>query len=300
MAKALSAISPASITVISRVPGRFTPSWNADSNMGGRLLADCAAPCNSRRRSNRGRPCMHDAIDAAACSGAAARLAAAMTAAARPASPAAAAGELTPMTLPPPIGRAERLARLAKARDADAAPTASARSSSSPGRASIISPASNGGGRERLTAAVIPARGRPDHRHALLRKALASRRAWRSRPRSAPGTRTRSRSSWSPTSSQERERRGRSRSASRRPIASSSSTGCSSSCRGVRVVSANPVVRALRMIKTPAELALMQAAADITIAALRATPARRRARAWRRADIDALIAAATAGARRRL
>ena len=40
MAKALSAISPASSAVISRVPGRFTPSWNAESNMGARLLAD--------------------------------------------------------------------------------------------------------------------------------------------------------------------------------------------------------------------------------------------------------------------
>ncbi len=39
---------------------------------------------------------------------------------------------------------------------------------------------------------------------------------------------------------------------------------------GARIVSANPVVRALRMIKTPAELALMQAAADVTIAAFRA------------------------------
>jgi Xaa-Pro aminopeptidase len=37
-----------------------------------------------------------------------------------------------------------------------------------------------------------------------------------------------------------------------------------------KIVSANPVVRALRMIKTPAELALMQAAADITVAAFRA------------------------------
>ena len=36
---------------------------------------------------------------------------------------------------------------------------------------------------------------------------------------------------------------------------------------GVRVVSANPVARALRMIKSPAEIALMQAAADITLAA---------------------------------
>lgn len=37
----------------------------------------------------------------------------------------------------------------------------------------------------------------------------------------------------------------------------------------INVVSANPVARALRMIKTPAELALMQAAADITVAAFR-------------------------------
>ena len=39
---------------------------------------------------------------------------------------------------------------------------------------------------------------------------------------------------------------------------------------GAKVVSANPVVRALRMIKSPAELALMQSAADVTIAAFRA------------------------------
>ena len=37
----------------------------------------------------------------------------------------------------------------------------------------------------------------------------------------------------------------------------------------VNVVSANPIARAIRMIKTPAELALMQAAADITVAAFR-------------------------------
>ena len=38
---------------------------------------------------------------------------------------------------------------------------------------------------------------------------------------------------------------------------------------GARIVSANPVVRALRMIKMPTELALMQAASDITVAAYR-------------------------------
>jgi Xaa-Pro dipeptidase len=38
---------------------------------------------------------------------------------------------------------------------------------------------------------------------------------------------------------------------------------------GVKLVSANPVVRGCRMIKTPTELALMQKATDITIAAYR-------------------------------
>jgi Xaa-Pro dipeptidase len=39
---------------------------------------------------------------------------------------------------------------------------------------------------------------------------------------------------------------------------------------GTKIVSANSIVRAQRMIKSPAELALMQSAADITVAALRA------------------------------
>jgi Xaa-Pro dipeptidase len=38
---------------------------------------------------------------------------------------------------------------------------------------------------------------------------------------------------------------------------------------GLKAISANPVVRALRLIKSPAELALMQAANDITIRAMR-------------------------------
>ena len=57
------------------------------------------------------------------------------------------------------------------------------------------------------------------------------------------------------------------------------------------IVSANPVVRAQRMIKSPAELALMQAAADITVEALRYAGERTRA-GMNSADIDALIAAA--------
>jgi Xaa-Pro dipeptidase len=57
-------------------------------------------------------------------------------------------------------------------------------------------------------------------------------------------------------------------------------------------VSANPVVRGCRMIKSPAELALMQAAADITIAAFRDTHGKVRA-GMTPSDIDALIGDAT-------
>ncbi len=59
----------------------------------------------------------------------------------------------------------------------------------------------------------------------------------------------------------------------------------------VPIVSANPVVRAQRMIKSPAELALMQAAADIMAASLRYAGQRTR-EGMSSADIDALIAAA--------
>jgi Xaa-Pro dipeptidase len=58
-----------------------------------------------------------------------------------------------------------------------------------------------------------------------------------------------------------------------------------------RVVSANSVVRAQRMVKSPAELALMQAAADIMAASLRYAGERTRD-GMAPAQIDALIAAA--------
>ena len=58
------------------------------------------------------------------------------------------------------------------------------------------------------------------------------------------------------------------------------------------IVNANPVVRAMRMRKTAAELALMQAASDITIAAFRhAWPQVREG--MTKDDIDAIIGAAT-------
>ncbi|GAO38455.1 peptidase M24 family protein [Sphingomonas changbaiensis NBRC 104936] len=60
----------------------------------------------------------------------------------------------------------------------------------------------------------------------------------------------------------------------------------------VRLVSANPVVRGCRMHKTPAEIALMQKANDVTIAALRWTVPRIR-EGMPRDEIAAMIVAAT-------
>jgi Xaa-Pro dipeptidase len=58
---------------------------------------------------------------------------------------------------------------------------------------------------------------------------------------------------------------------------------------GVRTISANPVVRGCRMIKSPAELALMQAANDIMLASLRYAGERTRV-GMTATDIDAMIA----------
>ena len=62
---------------------------------------------------------------------------------------------------------------------------------------------------------------------------------------------------------------------------------------GLKAVSANPVVRALRLIKSPAELSLMQAANDITIRAMRHGGEATRA-GMTPADFGAAIDAATA------
>lgn len=61
---------------------------------------------------------------------------------------------------------------------------------------------------------------------------------------------------------------------------------------GAKIVSANPVVRAQRMIKAPTELALMKAAADVTVAAFRHTWPRVR-EGMAPAEIDAIIGEAT-------
>lgn len=61
---------------------------------------------------------------------------------------------------------------------------------------------------------------------------------------------------------------------------------------GVRLVSANPIVRGCRMIKTPAEIALMQLATDVTMAAYRWLQPRVEA-GMTGAEIGALMSAAT-------
>jgi len=61
---------------------------------------------------------------------------------------------------------------------------------------------------------------------------------------------------------------------------------------GATIVSANPVVRGCRMIKTPAEIALMQAATEVTLAAYRWTYARVE-KGMTGPDISALMTAAT-------
>jgi Xaa-Pro dipeptidase len=61
---------------------------------------------------------------------------------------------------------------------------------------------------------------------------------------------------------------------------------------GTKIVSANPVVRGCRMIKTPAEIALMQLATDVTIAAYRWVHPRVE-KGMRQRDVSALMDAAT-------
>ena len=70
------------------------------------------------------------------------------------------------------------------------------------------------------------------------------------------------------------------------------SDGLARALPGARIVSADPVVRGCRMLKTPAELALMKLAADVTIAAYRWTVPRIRD-GMTPAQIGALMNAAT-------
>ncbi|MET4594716.1 MULTISPECIES: M24 family metallopeptidase [unclassified Sphingomonas] len=70
------------------------------------------------------------------------------------------------------------------------------------------------------------------------------------------------------------------------------SDGLTRALPGATIVSANPVVRGCRMIKTPAEIALMQIATDVTLAAYRWTKPRVET-GMTGAEIGALMTAAT-------
>ncbi|GGB31841.1 X-Pro dipeptidase [Sphingomonas metalli] len=70
------------------------------------------------------------------------------------------------------------------------------------------------------------------------------------------------------------------------------SDGIARALPGARIVSANPVVRACRMVKSPAEIALMQVATDVTVAAYRWLHPRVEA-GMTGAQIGALMTAAT-------
>jgi Xaa-Pro dipeptidase len=70
------------------------------------------------------------------------------------------------------------------------------------------------------------------------------------------------------------------------------SEGLARALPATKIVSANPVVCGCRMIKTPAEIALMQAASDVTVAAISHTITRIEV-GMTPADISAMIVAAT-------
>ena len=120
---------------------------------------------------------------------------------------------------------------------------------------------------ERLTGAVIPAHGRPDHRHALLRAAVGRRK---------PGIPAEIRT-WNEDEEPLKLVADflRERGVAGAPVGFEETNRffildrLQAQLPGMRVVSANPVVRGCRMIKSPAELALMQAANDIMLASLR-------------------------------
>jgi len=198
------------------------------------------------------------------------------------------AAELAPMALPPPIGRAERLRRLAKARAL----------MKQHGIGSILIESGPSldyftgvqwSRSERLTAAIIPAEGEPIivtpfFERPSVAESLgipAEIRVWQEdeEPLKLVADFLRERG------------------IAKRPVGFEETNRFFILDRllkqlgRVNAVNANPVVRASRMIKSPAELALMQSAADIMVAAYRYVAARI-GQGMTPADIGAMIDAA--------
>jgi Xaa-Pro dipeptidase len=201
-----------------------------------------------------------------------------------------AAGDLTPIPLPPPIGQAERLQRIAKAR-ALMAQNGIGAIVVEPGSSLDYLTGVQWHRSERLTAAVIPAHGdpiivTPFFERPSVAETLAipaEIRTWNEdeEPLKLVADFLRERGvASSPIGFEETDRY-------------FTVDRLQQQIPRVRPVNANPVVRALRLIKSPAELALMQAANDLTLRAMRHAGEASRA-GMIPADFSAAIDAATA------
>ena len=199
-----------------------------------------------------------------------------------------AAAELPPIPIPPPISSAERLARLAKARALMASHGIGA-IIVEPGASLDYFTGVQWWRSERLTAAVIPARGEPIIVTPFFERPSVAESL------SVPAEiRT-----WNEDEEPLKLVAGflRERGVAGEPIGFEETDRyfildrLKQQLPQLRAVTANPVVRGCRMIKTAPELALMHAAADITLASLRYAGQRTR-EGMTPADIDMMIAAA--------
>ena len=202
---------------------------------------------------------------------------------------AAAADELTPVLAPPPIGQAERLQRIARARHL----------MQQTGIGAVVVEVGSSLDyltgiqwfrSERLTAAVIPAHGdpvivTPFFESPSVKETLAIPAEIRT---------------WNEDEDPLRFVADflRERSVASEPVGFEETDRyfivdqLRKNLPGLKAVSANPVVRALRLIKSPAELALMQAANDLTLKAMRYAGERAKA-GMTPDDFSAAIDAAT-------
>lgn len=202
----------------------------------------------------------------------------------------AAAADLSPLpNPPPPIGRAEREARIAKAQRLMREQGLSA-VLLEPGASLVYFTGLQWWRSERLTAAVIPAEGEilvvtPFFEEPSVRETLgvpAQVRTWQEHEDPLGLV-----AGWL------RERKlARGAIGIEETVRYFAVEGLQRSLPGVAVRSASGVVRACRMIKSPAEIALMQHASDITVAAYRHTVPRIE-RDMSPADIGAIMNGAT-------
>ena len=198
------------------------------------------------------------------------------------------AGDLKPMTLPPPIGRPERVQRIARAQALMRANDIAAVLIES-GPSLDYFTGIQWWRSERLTAAVIPATGNP-----IIVTPFFERPSIAEQLGIAAEIRT-----WNEDQEPLKlvadylaERRATGRVGMEETNRFFILDRLQRQLPRSTIVSANPVVRAVRMRKTAAELALMQAASDITIAAFRHVWPQVKA-GMTRDDMDAMIGAAT-------